>query len=211
MFSRSCNLRSETARRPPKPPHPQSVPSSRWAGLLQRVDQPAARIESRCAMRRGHRDQHAGLADFQLPQPMHQAYVSNLKVLHGLRRERVHLLQRHLLVGFVHQIQRSPPRELSRTMPSKTTTAPSEPRFSPATSAGASMRSRVSAIFARPRRRSPEAAAQPRLLRAAHGPAAHIPGSPQPPPTGTPDARSAPSKSLTRAPSGNSTVGRFEE
>src|ERR1700735_157486 len=50
-------------------------------GALQRVDQPAAGLEGRGTVGRSDRNQHAGLADFEPSQAMHDGNVANLKLL----------------------------------------------------------------------------------------------------------------------------------
>ncbi|MBZ5704011.1 MAG: alanine--glyoxylate aminotransferase family protein [Acidobacteriia bacterium] len=65
-------------------------------------------LKRRRPMRRRHHDQHAGLADLQPPQPMHHGHVPHLELRQGLLRQRLHLLQRHLFVSFIVQIQRAP-------------------------------------------------------------------------------------------------------
>src|SRR6476469_9025148 len=45
--------------------------------LLNRVDQPSARVERRQPMRRVHRDHHARLADLDPPDPVHDGDVTD--------------------------------------------------------------------------------------------------------------------------------------
>ena len=53
-------------------------------GAFERVDKPAAGIKGGGAMSGGDRDQHAGLADLEPPQPVDNGYVANLKLLQSL-------------------------------------------------------------------------------------------------------------------------------
>src|ERR1700676_5105068 len=57
-------------------------------GALERIDKPSAGVKGRCAMRRGDRDQHAGLANFEPPQPVDDRNIANLELLEDLRRHR---------------------------------------------------------------------------------------------------------------------------
>src|ERR1039458_5386650 len=80
--------------------------------LLQRVDQPPARLERRSPVRGRHHDQHARLAHHQAAQPMNRRHIPHPKSLHRLRAQPLHLLQPHLAVRLVVQIQRLPPARI---------------------------------------------------------------------------------------------------
>src|SRR5438477_6002596 len=59
-------------------------------------------------MGRSHDHQNARLPDAQPSQPMHQRHIPHSKLHHRLGRKRAHLLQRHLPIGFIIQVQRLP-------------------------------------------------------------------------------------------------------
>src|ERR1017187_4146564 len=77
--------------------------------LLQRIYQPAARVERHRAVRRRNHDQHTRLAHHQPPQPMHQPHIAHAELRHRLRRQPLHLLQRHLAIGLVVEVHGRPP------------------------------------------------------------------------------------------------------
>src|SRR5580765_3072892 len=54
---------------------------------LQSIDQPPASVERRSPVRGDHHNQHAGFANLEPPQAMHDDDVSNLKLLQGLLSE----------------------------------------------------------------------------------------------------------------------------
>ena len=56
-------------------------------------------------MRGGDNDQHAGLANLEPSKPVDDRDLSHLVVRKHLLRQRVHLIQRHRLVGFIIQKQ----------------------------------------------------------------------------------------------------------
>src|SRR5947207_8655522 len=64
--------------------------------LFERVDQPAAGVESLRAVGRCHDDQHAGFAHVEPAQAVNQGHVANEETLNRLARQRVHLLEGHL-------------------------------------------------------------------------------------------------------------------
>ena len=55
----------------------------------------------------GDRDEDAGFANGEAAEAMDDCDVADGEVLDGLGAEEVHLLQRHLLVGFVVEVQRA--------------------------------------------------------------------------------------------------------
>src|SRR5882762_6229736 len=60
--------------------------------FLEGVDHPAAGVKSRAAVGRRHDNQHAGLPDFQPPEPVHQGNIPNRKLRSRLLGQRFHLL-----------------------------------------------------------------------------------------------------------------------
>src|SRR5579872_2837968 len=72
------------------------------------IDDPAASIEGGRAVRRGYDDQDAGLTDFQPAQTMHYGEIADGKLPQRLLGERVHLLDSHLFIGFIIQVQSAP-------------------------------------------------------------------------------------------------------
>ena len=134
-------------------------------GAFERVDQPAAGVESGGAMGRGDHDQHAGLADLEAAKAVHEGDIANLELLAGPGR-------RELPSAAAPSVRRlrsrgrgfGRPRVWLRTTPSKTTAAPSSPRLRRARTLG-----RIDAV-ADDRRRG--AAASSPLLPIRHSPAA---------------------------------------
>src|SRR3954453_16423630 len=59
---------------------------------FKRIDQPAAGVKSSTTMRCGHCDQHAGLADFQTPDPVHNGNLADRKMRERMRGKLLHLL-----------------------------------------------------------------------------------------------------------------------
>src|SRR5215475_7684374 len=78
-----------------------------WNGALQRVNQPAARLECGGAMGGKDRDQNATFADLDPPQAMHHGQVANGKTLARSTGKFPQFLERHRLVSFVIEIQRA--------------------------------------------------------------------------------------------------------
>jgi len=74
-------------------------------GFLEGIDDPAAGVEGGAAMGGGDRDEDAGFADGEAAEAMDDGDVAGREVLDGLGAEEVHLLQGHLLVGFVVEVQ----------------------------------------------------------------------------------------------------------
>src|SRR5437660_9244605 len=74
--------------------------------LFQGIDDPAAGVEGRSAMGRSHGNQHTGLADFQPAKTMNDGNITNLEFVDRLRGQRFQLLESHILIGFVIQVQR---------------------------------------------------------------------------------------------------------
>src|SRR5256885_8954566 len=73
---------------------------------LESINQPAASVECGRAVRRCDRDQHAGFADLQAAQAVHDGYIANLEFRQRLAGQRLHFLQRHGFVRFVIQVER---------------------------------------------------------------------------------------------------------
>ena len=61
-------------------------------------------------MRRGDSDQHADLADSEPSKPMDDGYIADLKLSQCLICQCLHLVERHLFVGFIIQVQSLAPR-----------------------------------------------------------------------------------------------------
>src|SRR5712692_11708556 len=76
---------------------------------LQRIDEPTAGVEGGRAMRRGYHDQHAGLTDFQPAEAMNYGDIANLGTGKRLLGQLLQLLDRHLFVGFVVNIESAAP------------------------------------------------------------------------------------------------------
>src|ERR1700731_4849971 len=72
---------------------------------LERVNQPAASVERSRAMGGGDHDQHAGFANFEASEAVYNGDIANLKLAQGLRGQGFHLLERHLFIGFVIEIE----------------------------------------------------------------------------------------------------------
>src|SRR5260370_10517593 len=77
--------------------------------LLERVNDPPASLKRRVPVSPSHHDQHACLPDLQPPQPVDDGRSPHPKTRPRLRRQRLHLLQRHGFIGFIVQIERPPP------------------------------------------------------------------------------------------------------
>src|SRR5579864_6731715 len=75
-------------------------------GAFQGIDEPAAGIKAGGAMSRGHRNQHAGLTDFEPPEPVDEGNVADFELLQCLAGEGFHLLQRHALVRLIIEVER---------------------------------------------------------------------------------------------------------
>src|SRR5207248_1734723 len=75
-------------------------------GLLQSVDEPAARLEGWRAMRGIDRDQYARFPDLEPSQPVDDGDIANGELLPRFGREPLHLRERHRFVGVVFEIFR---------------------------------------------------------------------------------------------------------
>src|SRR5215469_3749767 len=73
--------------------------------FFEGIDEPAAGVKCRPAMRRGHCNQHAGLADLEPSEPMDDGDIANWELLQGSCCQRCHLLQRHVLVSLIVEIE----------------------------------------------------------------------------------------------------------
>src|SRR5579872_3869505 len=72
--------------------------------LLEGVDEPAAGVEGRCAVRREDGDQDARFANFQMAEAMDERDIADGEPLADFGRQLLHLAQRHGLVGLVFEI-----------------------------------------------------------------------------------------------------------
>src|SRR5206468_1302193 len=79
---------------------------------LECVDEPAASFKSSRAVCRCYRNQHTGLTNLQSPKPVNDGDMANFKILHGGDGQRLHLLDGHLFVSFVIQVERLAPSGL---------------------------------------------------------------------------------------------------
>src|SRR5258707_6705512 len=77
-------------------------------GALEGVNQPAASVERSSTMGGCDHDQHAGFANFEAPETVHEGDIANLKMTQGLPGQRFHLLERHLFIGLVIETERLP-------------------------------------------------------------------------------------------------------
>ncbi len=74
-------------------------------GLFERVDDPAAGVEGSAAMSGGDRDEDAGFAHGEAAEAMEDGDIANGKLLDRLSAQEMHLLQGHLFVRFVVEVQ----------------------------------------------------------------------------------------------------------
>src|SRR5271166_5227300 len=77
-------------------------------GTFQGVDDPTASVERRSAMGGRDHDGHAGFADLQSAEAMHDRDISYGKLRQSLRSQGVQLLQGHFVISFVVEEQRPP-------------------------------------------------------------------------------------------------------
>ena len=75
--------------------------------FFERINHPATGVEGGAAMGGGDGDEDAGFADGEAAEAMDDRDVADGEVLDGLGAEEMHLLQRHLLVRFVVEVQGS--------------------------------------------------------------------------------------------------------
>ena len=59
--------------------------------LFERVNEPAAGLESGRAMGSGHHDQHAGLADFEMAETVNHGYMTDREAMACLLGQLAHL------------------------------------------------------------------------------------------------------------------------
>src|SRR5579872_1406151 len=72
---------------------------------FQRIDQPAAGIKRGSPVGGKDSNQHAALANFDPPQPVHDRSISDRETLTGFGRKPSQLLERHAFIGFIIQIK----------------------------------------------------------------------------------------------------------
>src|SRR6266851_5095025 len=77
-----------------------------WDRFFQGIDRVAAGVEGRRAMRRAHRDEHAGLAYFQPPEPVYDRHPVDGEIAMQVRGDFLHFAKRHGFISFVFQIKR---------------------------------------------------------------------------------------------------------
>src|SRR5580704_5747090 len=80
-------------------------------------------------MRRSHHHQHTRLPNHQPPQPMNQCHIPHAKPRHRLTGQPAHLIQRHLPISFIVQMQRLPSARIVPHNPIEDAHCPIRPRL----------------------------------------------------------------------------------